>query len=201
VALPSFTGNFWSGFAASSSRNAGSIVAGSLPMIRRGRRARCRAPSGRAQAAEEVHLERGRLRELVRGELGAALIEVVRDAHRADRVRARRARTDLCRTRRRRSSPGPWTSSRRRGRETAEPWERSPRPPRRGLLARRRSAPESTATAPIMAERIMKARRSMPCRWTSAPDRGWKHHHRVDSTSNSPLWEPQTNQAAGRGGL
>ena len=33
VALPSLTGNVCSGFAASSSRKAGSMVAGSLPMI------------------------------------------------------------------------------------------------------------------------------------------------------------------------
>ena len=53
------------------------------------------ALAGGAQAAEQVHLEAGGLRELVGRQLRAALIEVVGDAHRADRVRARGPGADL----------------------------------------------------------------------------------------------------------
>ena len=48
-----------------------------------------------AQAAEQVHLDPRRLGELILRQLRAALIEVVGDAHRADRVRARRPGSDL----------------------------------------------------------------------------------------------------------
>ena len=53
------------------------------------------AQAGGAQAAEQVHLERGRLVELLLRQLRAALVEVVGDAHRADGVGARRARPHL----------------------------------------------------------------------------------------------------------
>ena len=49
----------------------------------------------RAEAAEQVNLERRCLGELVRRQLRAALVEIVGDAHRADRVRARGARSHL----------------------------------------------------------------------------------------------------------
>ena len=42
-----------------------------------------------AEAAKQVNLERGCLGELVRRQFGAALVEIVGNAHRADRVRAR----------------------------------------------------------------------------------------------------------------
>jgi hypothetical protein len=51
--------------------------------------------AGRAEAAEQVHLELGRLGLLIGGQLGGALVEVVGDAHGADRVRARRAGAHL----------------------------------------------------------------------------------------------------------
>ena len=53
------------------------------------------ALAGRAEAAEQVHLQPGGLGELVGRQLGAALVEVVGDAHRPDRVRARGPRADL----------------------------------------------------------------------------------------------------------
>jgi hypothetical protein len=48
-----------------------------------------------AQAAEEVHLQRRGLGERLRRQLRAAPVEVVGDAHRADRVRARGPGADL----------------------------------------------------------------------------------------------------------
>ena len=51
--------------------------------------------AGGAEAAEQMDLERRGLRELIGRELRGALVEVVGNAHRADRVRARRARSDL----------------------------------------------------------------------------------------------------------
>ena len=53
------------------------------------------ALAGGAQAAEQMHLEAGGLRQLVGRQLRAALVEVVGDAHRPDRVRARGAGADL----------------------------------------------------------------------------------------------------------
>ena len=62
-----------------------------------GKRRALRAVSlaGCAQAAEQVHLQPGGLGQLVGRQLGAALVEVVSDAHRPDRVRARGARSYL----------------------------------------------------------------------------------------------------------
>ena len=51
--------------------------------------------AGGAQAAEQMHLEAGGLRQLVGRQLRAALVEVVGDAHRPDRVRARGAGAHL----------------------------------------------------------------------------------------------------------
>src|ERR671913_637772 len=42
----------------------------------------------RAQAAEQMHLETGRIRQLAGRQFRAALVKIVRDAHRPDRVRA-----------------------------------------------------------------------------------------------------------------
>ena len=135
------------------------------------------ALAGRAEAAEQVHLQRGRLGELVGRQLGAALVEVVGDPHRADRVRARRARADLVelvdvvitgpldflttsrsaesggRGRLRGGGGGMWRSP------------LSPRSLRRGGGAARR-VPH---TAPIIALRIMNARRSTPAGALSSP--------------------------------
>ena len=96
VLAPSFTGNVWSGLSRMLSRNAGSTVAGSFPTnpASEARSVPWPLPGG-AEAAEQVHLERRRLGELVRRQLRAALVEIVGDAHRADRVRARGARPHL----------------------------------------------------------------------------------------------------------
>jgi hypothetical protein len=51
--------------------------------------------AGGAEAAEQVHLKLRRLGEFVGRQLGGSLVEIVGDAHRADRVRARRARAHL----------------------------------------------------------------------------------------------------------
>ena len=51
--------------------------------------------AGCAQAAVEMDLEPGGLRELIGRQSGAALIEVIGDAHRTNRVGARRARSHL----------------------------------------------------------------------------------------------------------
>ena len=56
---------------------------------------RAMALAGGAEAAEQMHFQAGRLGELVGRKLGAALVEVVGDAHRADRVRARGAGSHL----------------------------------------------------------------------------------------------------------
>ena len=57
------------------------------------RGALCAVPfAGGAEAAVQVDFQRRRLREFVRRQLGAALVEIVGDAHWADRVRAGRAR-------------------------------------------------------------------------------------------------------------
>ena len=96
VLPPSSTGNVCFGFAASPSRNSGSTVAGSLPTM----------PASAARSVpwplpvelrlpNRCTLQRGGLRELVLRQLRAALVEVVGDAHRPDRVRARRAGADL----------------------------------------------------------------------------------------------------------
>src|SRR5262249_30141005 len=53
------------------------------------------ALAGRAEAAVEVDLDARRLSELCGGQLRAALVEVVGDAHRADRVGAGRSGSDL----------------------------------------------------------------------------------------------------------
>ena len=51
--------------------------------------------AGCAEAAEQVDLKGCCLRELIGGKLRCALVEVVGDAHRADRVRARWTGADL----------------------------------------------------------------------------------------------------------
>ena len=62
-----------------------------------GKRRALRAVSlaGRTEAAEQVHLQPGGLGQLVGRQLGTALVEIIGDAHRPDRVRARRARSHL----------------------------------------------------------------------------------------------------------
>ena len=104
------------------------------------------------------------LRQLVGRQLRAALVEVVGDAHRPDGVRTRGARADLVELVQPRSSPGPWTSSRRRGRATgwrpawaaaaslAACWARAS-----GVQV----VPVITAAAPMTALRMRNDRRSM----------------------------------------
>ena len=120
----------------------GSTVAGSLPMT----------PASAARSVpwplpvalrlpNRCTLSAGHLRELIGRQLGAALVEVVGDAHRADRVRARRPGPDLVELFERGHRPGPWPSSRRRDPATRSlpglggGWRRRRRPPVAGSLA------------------------------------------------------------------
>ena len=90
---PSLTGNVWSGLSRRLSRNNGSTVAGSFPT----------SPASAARSVpwplpvalrlpNRLTLKLRRLGEFVGREFGGPLVEIVGDAHRADRVRARRAR-------------------------------------------------------------------------------------------------------------
>ena len=166
VLLPSFTGKVWLGLAASPSRKAGSTVAGSLPMM----------PASAARSVpwplpvalrlpNRLHLQRGRLGQLVGRQLGAALVEIVGDPHRPDRVRRGRAGPDLVEFLDRGHGSAPWTAGRRRG------WDRAVAQRRAGRRGRRRGGcwakaaigrPVSDTIAAASALRIMNVRRSEP---------------------------------------
>ena len=96
VLSPSLTGKVWSGLAARLVEELRFDRRRLLADDARQRRALGAVALARgAQAAEQVHLQAGGFGELVGRQLGAALIEVVGDAHRPDRVRARRPGSDL----------------------------------------------------------------------------------------------------------
>ncbi len=125
--------------------------------------------SGRAEAAEQVHLESRRLRECVRRELRAPLVEVVGNAHRPDRVRARGAWSHLVELVQHRhhrplalSSPrsgwGP-AGARRGLAEWRLPRESARVPCFRSPLVRSRSAPRPRRSPAL---RMMNRRRSKP---------------------------------------
>ena len=68
--------------------------------------------AGGAEAAEQMNLEPSCFRQLGRRQLRAALVEVIGDAHRADRMRTRRARSHLVELVQQSSSPVPFAPSR-----------------------------------------------------------------------------------------
>ena len=120
--------------------------------------------AGGAQAAEQVNLQRRGLRQLVSRQLGGALIEVVRDPHRANRVRARRTRPHLVElVDGRHHRPLGLLHDVEILREVGG------REPGGADVAWAAVSfgvggahPDNTATAPIIALRIMNARRSQP---------------------------------------